>query len=278
MASYKQDHLFDLMTNRPHLRAHGDNTNKMLNMCRNGQTSDPRDKVYGLLGLLDEAISSRVYPDYCLSEKQVYTNFTRALIEGKERLDDLFLWTGNDLPEAWPSWKKHSGAAAGDPGIFKVLGVTLSMRARTEPKGSALLIPWVRTPLQEDREYESQWTDKFREPSIRQFLDWRIAHEDLNIHGRPFMDYFPCLDESHPPPQESPDPLERAGESITGRRLIMTKNGYLGVAPACTKPGDFLAIMIGCSFPVILRPHGSSFGQLERALSMALWGTKRSRV
>ena len=44
-------------------------------------------------------------------------------------------------------------------------------------------------------------------------------------------------------------------KSITSKRgLFETPEGYLGLAPLETLPGDMLCILLGCSYPVILRP------------------------
>jgi hypothetical protein len=37
------------------------------------------------------------------------------------------------------------------------------------------------------------------------------------------------------------------------RRLMVTKQGYVGVAPCHARPGDVVAILFGCSIPLILR-------------------------
>jgi hypothetical protein len=39
---------------------------------------DPRDKVYGLLGLMEASISSQIEPNYDLAVSTVYTDFARA--------------------------------------------------------------------------------------------------------------------------------------------------------------------------------------------------------
>lgn len=45
---------------------------------------------------------------------------------------------------------------------------------------------------------------------------------------------------------------ERAATFTKGRRLIVTENGYMGLAPAHAKEGYKLAILLGCSVPVLL--------------------------
>jgi hypothetical protein len=42
--------------------------------------------------------------------------------------------------------------------------------------------------------------------------------------------------------------------AATHRRVFHTKDGHLGLGPACTRPGDVVAILHGCQWPVALRP------------------------
>ena len=51
----------------------------------------------------------------------------------------------------------------------------------------------------------------------------------------------------------------RMRSSVTGRRLITTKRGYLGLVNDGTRPGDQVCIFLGCRMPVMLRPMGEHF-------------------
>lgn len=67
---------------------------RLLNLTRSSRTSDPKDKVYGLLGIIDPSISSLVDPDYSLSVLIVYANFAKCLIVATGGLDVVQLdWT-----------------------------------------------------------------------------------------------------------------------------------------------------------------------------------------
>ena len=48
-------------------------------------------------------------------------------------------------------------------------------------------------------------------------------------------------------------------EATKGRRLTMTKNGYLSLSPADTRRGDIIAILFDCDAPVLLRPIGEHY-------------------
>jgi hypothetical protein len=47
--------------------------------------------------------------------------------------------------------------------------------------------------------------------------------------------------------------------SLEERVLVTTETGYLGLLPEAARPGDVIAILLGCNCPMVLRPHGISF-------------------
>jgi hypothetical protein len=46
---------------------------------------------------------------------------------------------------------------------------------------------------------------------------------------------------------------------ICRRSLIISKRGYLGLAPAQTKKGDLICVLSGCSVPVIIGNENDSY-------------------
>lgn len=51
------------------------------------------------------------------------------------------------------------------------------------------------------------------------------------------------------------DAMERAERFGWSRRLITTTNGFVGIAPEPSQPGDLVCVMLGCSVPIVLRPQ-----------------------
>lgn len=47
--------------------------------------------------------------------------------------------------------------------------------------------------------------------------------------------------------------------TLSGRKLVVTEQGYMGLAPYWVEVGYALAVLLGCSVPVILQRHGSHF-------------------
>jgi hypothetical protein len=54
----------------------------LLDLARNSDAPNPRDKVYDILGLTDSAVAPLVTLDYGLSMEDVYTDFARQYITG----------------------------------------------------------------------------------------------------------------------------------------------------------------------------------------------------
>ncbi|KAF2720235.1 HET-domain-containing protein [Polychaeton citri CBS 116435] len=50
-----------------------------------------------------------------------------------------------------------------------------------------------------------------------------------------------------------PDPITFA--EVQGRRFITTDSGHIGITPAATRAKDIVCVLLGCPWPMILRPH-----------------------
>ncbi|KAH7402615.1 heterokaryon incompatibility protein-domain-containing protein [Pyrenochaeta sp. MPI-SDFR-AT-0127] len=88
----------------------------MLHISRNCFSSDPRDKVYGLLGLTGERLQSLIKVDYSQSVEEVLTRAAAAIITCREDLDILAYAALSSLgtrhmegrlPTWVPDWTEH---------------------------------------------------------------------------------------------------------------------------------------------------------------------------
>lgn len=75
----------------------------LLNLVRQADATDKKDKVYGILGLLDPTVSMDITPNYSLSERQVYTDFMISIVKNSGRLEQI-IFGGIPTEEGWPSW------------------------------------------------------------------------------------------------------------------------------------------------------------------------------
>lgn len=94
-----------------------------------------------------------------------------------------------------------------------------------------------------------------------QALPWRGARTfgrfltqsaPLFIAGKRLESYFTSTAESFP--AEATDALERLWRFSRTRRLIITREGRLGLAPHEAQRGDVVCVFLGCDVPILVRP------------------------
>lgn len=81
---------------------------RVLSLGDRALTTDPRDKVYGLLGLMDLPISSQIISDYTLPVAEVFIGFAIAVIKASRKLDIIrsaATFTLRELPSWVPDWR-----------------------------------------------------------------------------------------------------------------------------------------------------------------------------
>ena len=92
---------------------------------------------------------------------------------------------------------------------------------------------------------------------FRAFSNLINGSKDLKIAGTRLRDFFP--QDRAPPdnPVTVRDPMERMFRYLRTRRLIVTREGNLGVAPAESRKHDLIYLIPGCNIPMVIRstPH-----------------------
>ncbi|KAK3368799.1 heterokaryon incompatibility protein-domain-containing protein [Podospora didyma] len=103
---------------------------------------------------------------------------------------------------------------------------------------------------------------------------WRRVHEMFRLGNKTLGGYFSDV---IPQGAVESDYIEvwcAADRGNKERRFMLTEGGYLGWAPDnlsghdeahSVRPGDFIAIMLGCSAPLVIRPCGATFEVLGEA-------------
>lgn len=78
----------------------------MLDLGRKSLAMDPKDKVYGLLGMLEASLSDHIVPDYNATVSQVFTDFAKAFIVANNSLELLeqCTWSTKGMPSWVPDW------------------------------------------------------------------------------------------------------------------------------------------------------------------------------
>lgn len=83
---------------------------EVMRTCRSKLSSDPKDKVFGVLGVLTERIRNEIKVDYSIPVKDVYINIFRTVVEKTESLDIIRDSTHQhyannyNLPSWVPDW------------------------------------------------------------------------------------------------------------------------------------------------------------------------------
>lgn len=80
---------------------------RLIDISASCESVDPRDKVYGMLAMMDPAITERINPDYLIQPKDVFTNVAIAAFEtygNLEFLRECNMWGGEGGPTWAPDW------------------------------------------------------------------------------------------------------------------------------------------------------------------------------
>ncbi|KAH6673441.1 heterokaryon incompatibility protein-domain-containing protein [Halenospora varia] len=77
---------------------------RVLDLGRKAIAKDPRDKVYGILGILPESITDGISPNYTLSYEQVYLEFMEKAMSRFDSLDAILAWCHFNPSSLIPSW------------------------------------------------------------------------------------------------------------------------------------------------------------------------------
>ncbi|KAK4162996.1 heterokaryon incompatibility protein-domain-containing protein [Cladorrhinum sp. PSN259] len=243
--------------------------------------SDPRDHVYGLLGMLPDGLRSRLpLPDYDLPASRVYHEFTIAAIRHRQRLGsletccldtsmpDLPSWVPNfsNLPRGSPSpgqfsagfsrcWASFSSDEP--PSKMKVTGVRCAVIQRTTPSIPADVekaVQIIQDFLPATRDLDSA-PPYVNGESLRSAYIKSLWFESDAVERDPGL--FNTL-------MGQPDPTRVLIHLILlmnfarDKRYMMTKDGYLGLGPPKAEPGDIVCILLGCEHGVVLRPSADS--------------------
>jgi hypothetical protein len=104
------------------------------------------------------------------------------------------------------------------------------------------------------------WPGDDDEPSSLFLMEYhvmRTVNRNLRIGDREFEKYFPvgtAMDVVMAGMKDCLDPFHRIFTTGYGRRLLITAQGFIGMARNEAQQGDIVCILLGCSIPVILRP------------------------
>jgi hypothetical protein len=150
--------------------------------------------------------------------------------------------------------------------ISEALQQTLLMNHPKATRKLLLKVPWILKfdPNSSPTNPRStlEWHKLSQSRYFQDFDKFRVHNEDFCIGGKRFRDFFPQFIRKSVDITSTSRCMHLALLSLAKRALITTETGYLGLAPVAVRSGDVLAILLGCNFPVVLRPYRDDLYQV----------------
>jgi hypothetical protein len=309
-----------------------DRLETLLRLAQTSDAKDKKDKVYGIMGLLDRQISERIDPEYADSKSllSVYIDLIKALIESTGDLSFIFRFGQPDLDANWPTWvpdlraglKRNVGSdilgkcASGESSaniriiptgpylccqgflvdfieekccptptrsrnprkvfpnsceygnryalalsLWKTLCLGIGCDGLEDLEETPLSIPWFDGSDLEhavpDEWARQGWSTVYQTLGLYpHILTFRSKFKDFKIRGTFLRDFFPQKIGRCKYSRDIEQQLHFFAMTNSGRNLVGTSNGFLGLAPANARQGDYVYILLGCNVPVILRLTG----------------------
>ncbi|KAJ4861390.1 heterokaryon incompatibility protein (HET) domain-containing protein [Trichoderma breve] len=250
---------------------------RILNATRNAKASDPRDKIYGILGFFGASGKDpeNIFPepDYKKTAAELYADVSRAIIINTGKLDVLSSCYGfikSSVPNL-PSWAvswNDTPLKYFDDEIFNAAGASSVIYEDSDDK----LLLRIKGNKVDTVKLTGQLPDSIGYSNGAYIELWRYWWKfvsDLKTYptGDTISDAFQdtlCwgsddTDTAAKNIFDSKEPYKYAhrASSITwGRNMGITDKGYLATVPITTKVGDEIVIFEGAKLPFVVRTEG----------------------
>lgn len=266
----------------------------MLVRTRTSLATDPRDKLYSILGLIDDSDDPLLQPDYTMSADEVFTRLSISIVTRSVSLDCLGsagLVRDIDVPSWVTDWTvQHDRTPSPFCMVDRVFNDDNSIKSETnlfdasrglEPDisidmtGRRLSVCGFVFDTIDKMSCPRHWPD---DDLDKVWQDWLSTLQELGptyVAGCSTFAAFSKVLKADYDDSWGDWSAERGG-SIEGftsldvnafelrdgivdsmtwhRRLFSTKKGYLGIAAAGMEANDVLCILAGSQMPMILRP------------------------
>jgi uncharacterized protein YbdZ (MbtH family) len=254
------------------------------------EVTDPRDLVYGILGIASGAFTSNITIDYTKEIKEVYCD---ALVQCSTWYQSLVLLSYCDSASE-PTWVPDlhrirglravvSGQAGlACPSAARVLSkthaeargircdfITECLRPSTEDEGRTqaqnrdILVQAARRYLGPDPD---AWAlDKLQQFCLALYTSDHVIHspniEKNKAYLAPWVD--PTKGKAYALPGDPVIQLYPFIYSLLGRALYLTRMGYLVLGPRGCLQGDLICLFLGSNLPTVLRATGNGEYQIK---------------
>ncbi|KAL9607488.1 MAG: hypothetical protein Q9167_007602 [Letrouitia subvulpina] len=265
----------------------------LLLWTQNQKCTEPQDKIYGILGLLDPRIVAKIEVDYSIPVWETYSRLVLAENEVYQKLNMLnhcnITTRCEGYPSRVPNWDITIEGA--NTGYLSTRRFYASARSSAAAK---LIEPTSHLQVTGRRvaticRVSHNLTGTFAEV-IDEIFDWapKEPRHDIYVSGELRIDAFVEVlvrgRTSDRARGDNPCPsIRRLSELLTqaiastelddevalafkdcffvNECLFTTKEGYLGVSAKGLREDDEVSVILGCDFPMILRPR--NFNEYE---------------
>ena len=256
---------------------------RLLTHFRHCEATDPRDKVYALLGLASDIPSDAEFgPDYASSVAQVYQDLVRFVVTKDRNLDILRACQTPRPEHKLPSWVPDWSVAV-PLQVLQSFSSTYPARASGDSvavtqflnNSSILVVEGICADIiVEDSEYDSGIT--FPAPlkaGLERLTELILekCFEMVDEHGSMLRAALGIKQEGPSVPSSAvrhmEDTFSSNPRSISS---FSTRNGLHGTTQASPIAGDLVCVLLGASVPFILRPRNDHYQLIGEAQVAAL--------
>lgn len=254
---------------------------ELLMMCGTSLCQDPRDKIYGLLGIASDYKLGDIVVDYRRSYLEVFSDVVKFHNSSHDRRQKLPLDTltfselvqrvlggpwapGENIfyPELTRS---DDDSTASTPDIFRIEGFKVGSILPLE-----ILIDdnTIRDLQQRDTlcalvDYIPHYS-RSKLSTMLEYLDGLEKERIITIRNT--ASYATEIDEPSHPLQTTDETSKTIIKGKGQTRFFVTSAGDFGIASTSIREGDMLCRFAGCEIAVIVRQNGAYYSLVSRAL------------
>lgn len=220
--------------------------------------TDPRDKVFGVLGLASQTLRDEIIqPDYNLTKSQVYQLAVISAIKASKHFDIVPIVSSSralnlDLENdgsVIPSWLPNleTSESLQTDASFEISVTREWAESLTKPKGN-----WIQS--KDDAGYEGPL--QLYSDGVLEIQGAKIAKITKIAQSGQEKGQNVTRGESNGNPAEIPDPNHNTTDHYSNPQNTMR-------LPKTVQEGDEVFFLQGCEYLVILRPHEYKIGSLS---------------
>ena len=251
--------------------------------------TDPKDRIYALLSMCNRELSKTIIPDYTLTHGQVFEDFTLKFVKVYRNLVLMqycdFATRQLQAPTWVPDWTRTvvrpwqlaqaSGVSQAEaevvsPGVLGAAGVRSGeVTAVSAAHWNGLKYP---TSLTEAIHIIKKWHKTWLESTkgnapLEDFISavrygWTWERRRVGQSAKAYGEDFMRLVDGNPDEDElgRSEFLESVIRDERTCTFFCTSLGHAGMGPTGTLPGDIVAVLLGCPYPIVLRPADHTAG------------------